>query len=152
MAPSQGSKWRSCDPSASCLDLPLKLSSPRGSLPPPPGHSLAPALDDGRVLLDLEGVAGRLGGGLQLARQCVASGQSRAMSLPEATLGALTLSLSARRSPAPRPSPVAEPEADQDPSPLPLRRAPTPRTHLSASLRRCTARNQAPKCSSGAML
>ena len=71
------------------------------------------------------------------------------MSLPEATLGALTLSLSARRSPAPRPSPVAEPEADQDPSPLPLRRAPTPRTHLSASLRRCTARNQAPKCSSG---
>lgn len=54
------------------------------------------------------------------------------MSLPEATLGALILSLSARRSPAPRPSPVAEPEADQDPSPLLLRCAPTPREPLPA--------------------
>lgn len=42
---------------------------------PQPWHSLAPALDDGRVLLGLERVAGRLGGGLQLTGQAVATGQ-----------------------------------------------------------------------------
>lgn len=79
------------------------------------------------------------------------------MSLPEATPAALTLSLSARWSPAPRPSPVAEPKADQDPSPQALggaRHAPRAPAcaHLSASLSLSMARNQAPKCSSGAML
>lgn len=51
------------------------------------GHLLAPALHDGCVLLGLQGVAGRLGGGLQLTRQVVAAGQSGSCGLPGATRG-----------------------------------------------------------------
>lgn len=54
---------------------PEAARSGEGARPASPGCSLAPALDDGCVLLGLEGVAGGLGGGLQLTRQVVAMGQ-----------------------------------------------------------------------------
>lgn len=56
------------------------------------------------------------------------------MRLPEATLGALTLSLSGRGSPGAQLSPVAEPEVGQDPSPQVLGCGPaTPREPLPDS-------------------